>query len=876
MATSYTSLLGFALPVTGELSGTWGTVVNTSITELVEDAIAGSATADVTSGNWTLTTTGSGAANEARSAILIPTGTPGVSREIIAPSASKAYIVDNQSDGAVVVKGSATTGATVAAGTAALVAWDGTDFVLVAQDLANAQGTLAVAKGGTGITSFGTGVATFLGTPSSANLAAAVTDETGSGALVFGTSPTLVTPVLGTPSSATLTNATGLPIDGGTTGTLPVNRGGTGATTLTGVVKGTGTSALTAGTVNLASEVTGTLPVANGGTGQTSYTNGQLLIGNTTGNTLTKATLTAGSGVTITNGAGSIEIAAAGSGGTVTSVDVSGGTTGLTTSGGPVTTSGTITLAGTLAVANGGTGATTLTANNVLLGNGTSAPQTVAPGTSGNVLTSNGTTWTSAAPAPSAGTLEAIASGSLSDGSTVIVNADGTVSVVNPSAVSVDPPIVSSPVVFESASTDVISATFDSTNSKVVISYRDLGNSNFGTAIVGTVSGTSISFGTPVVFESANTELTSVTFDSTNNKVVIAYKDAGNSDFGTAIVGTVSGTSISFGTAVVFESANSTNISATFDSTNSKVVIAYRDGGNSSRGTAIVGTVSGTSISFGTAVVFESASTDVISATFDSTNSKVVISYRDLGNSDFGTAIVGTVSGTSISFGTAVVFESANSTNISATFDSTNSKVVISYRDLGNSNFGTAIVGTVSGTSISFGTPVVFESASTSNISATFDSTNSKVVIAYADQANSTFGTAIVGTVSGTSISFGTLVVFESAITANISATFDSTNSKVVIAYRDSGNGGFGTSSVLQNSGTDLTTENYIGISSGAYADGATATVQIVGSVDDAQSGLTAGQSYYVQGDGSLSTTPDTPSVFAGTAVSATKLIVKG
>jgi len=86
-----------------------------------------------------------------------------------------------------------------------------------------------------------------------------------------------------------------------------------------------------------------------------------------------------------------------GGSGTVTSVDVSGGTTGLTTSGGPVTTSGTITLAGTLAVANGGTGATSLTANNVVLGNGTSAVQFVAPGTSGNVLTSNGTTWTSAA-----------------------------------------------------------------------------------------------------------------------------------------------------------------------------------------------------------------------------------------------------------------------------------------------------------------------------------------------------------------------------------------------------------------------------------------------------------------------------------------------
>jgi hypothetical protein len=79
-------------------------------------------------------------------------------------------------------------------------------------------GTLPVANGGTGITSLGTGVATFLGTPSSANLASAVSDETGSGALVFANSPTLVTPTLGTPASATLTNATGLPVSTGISG----------------------------------------------------------------------------------------------------------------------------------------------------------------------------------------------------------------------------------------------------------------------------------------------------------------------------------------------------------------------------------------------------------------------------------------------------------------------------------------------------------------------------------------------------------------------------------------------------------------------------------------------------------------------------------
>lgn len=79
-------------------------------------------------------------------------------------------------------------------------------------------GTLPVANGGTGITSFGTGIATFLGTPSSANLASAVTDETGTGSLVFSNNATLVAPALGTPASVTLTNATGLPISSGVSG----------------------------------------------------------------------------------------------------------------------------------------------------------------------------------------------------------------------------------------------------------------------------------------------------------------------------------------------------------------------------------------------------------------------------------------------------------------------------------------------------------------------------------------------------------------------------------------------------------------------------------------------------------------------------------
>ena len=108
-----------------------------------------------------------------------------------------------------------------------------------------------------------------------------------------------------------------------------------------------------------------------------------------------------------------------------------------------------------------------------------------------------------------------------------------------------------------------------------------------------------------------------------------------------------------------------------------------------------------------------------------------------------------------------------------------------------------------------------------------------------------------------------------------MSATYDSTNQKVVAAYSDTGNSAYGKAVVYSPTtmGSNLTSENFIGISNGAYYDGQTATIQIMGAVDDAQSSLTPGQAYYVQDDGTLG---ESGSVFAGTAIAATKLIVRG
>ncbi len=456
-------------------------------------------------------------------------------------------------------------------------------------------------------------------------------------------------------------------------------------------------------------------------------------------------------------------------------------------------------------------------------------------------------------------TIEAVATATIASKKPVILNSAGTVTEVVESSDS-----AGSPTVFESDTSLFIATTFDSSNNKVVVAYRDNGNSFYGTAAVGTVSGDTISYGTPVVFESGATEYCALTFDSSNNKVVIAYRDEDNSNYGTGVVGTVSGTSISFGTPVVFSSSSTMRIAATFDTNNNAAAIAYVDFGNSEYGTAVVGTVSGTAISFGTPVVYESAATSWTAATFDTSYNRNVIAYMDDANSDYGTVILGVISGTSFIFGgSPIVFATAATTHIAATYDSNLEKVVIAYRDDGNSMYGTAIVGTVTGSyTMTFGTEVVFEADRSDYISAAFDSSNNKAVIGYQDPNNSDYGTAIVGTVSGTTISFGTAVVFEAADSQNIAVTFDSNENKTVIAYTDVGNSSYGTGVVFSVGSTNLTANNFVGIADAGIATSATGTIVVQGGTIAGMSGLTTGGKYYVQDDGTL-TSPNATEAYS-------------
>jgi hypothetical protein len=229
---------------TGDEDGTWGTSTNVNLA-LIADAFSLGTKQMAADANQTFTIPDA-SADGTRSLYLKITSAVSLTATrtvTLAPNTvSKVWIIENATTGAQSITIAQGSGATVTAptGQKIMIVTDGAGAgaaVALATPTVNlasgVTGTLPVANGGTGITSFGSGVATWLGTPSSANLAAAVTDETGSGALVFATSPTLVTPALGTPSALVGTNITGTAA-GLTAGNVTTNANLTGAVTSVG------------------------------------------------------------------------------------------------------------------------------------------------------------------------------------------------------------------------------------------------------------------------------------------------------------------------------------------------------------------------------------------------------------------------------------------------------------------------------------------------------------------------------------------------------------------------------------------------------------------------------------------------------------------
>ena len=474
--------------------------------------------------------------------------------------------------------------------------------------------------------------------------------------------------------------------------------------------------------------------------------------------------------------------------------------------------------------------------------------------------------------------LTATASGAISAaGKPLVVNTDGTVSVVSSS-----PDSLGTEVAVATTDSFWYQAVYDTAQDKVLFIYA--GNSNYGTAVVGTVSGTSISFGTPTVFISSNSSYLAAAYDSNAGKTAIFWNDAGDSNQQKGIVATISGTSVSFGSAATFSTNNTGTPAkdATFDSSQNKLLIAYTDGSSSAK--VIAGTISGTSISFGTGVEFLSTDSGSIAIEYDVNAGKSLVTYVNSDNSNKIDSKVVSLSGDSVSLGSQTNVYNASADKLAIAYDSTNTKLVATYRPNSGTTLMHFIVATISGTSVSYGTGVSsgvdFNESTPINLF-NYNVFANKVIFAGRDDGNSYIQKYVSARVSGTSITMDTPVTYYSNTSDSYvsCSTYDPDQQKSILFYAD------GTAGAYKNpiarvltlgSGDNLTTENYIGIATGgSYADGQSVTVDVIGTVNDDQSSLTAGQQYFVQADGTLALTADSTSVVAGTAISATELIVK-
>ena len=460
-----------------------------------------------------------------------------------------------------------------------------------------------------------------------------------------------------------------------------------------------------------------------------------------------------------------------------------------------------------------------------------------------------------------------VASGTLGSGVTVALNSDGTVEAV--SSVSAG---------FGSLSQWSASPNYRPTtsvycgNNKFVVFYTTTSSQLY--AIVGTISGTTITYGAEVsigaTLGNEDRYYTAVHYDQVNDKVVFFYTNNSNSGYPTARVGSISGTTLTFGTAVVLNSSDAAwGLFVTHDTSVNKFVALYRQGSSTPK--VRVGTVSGTAISFGTQLSI--GSTDVVMQTgspcFDSNVNKSFFQFRTDFGSDIKSYVV-TVSGTSAtSSALQTVCSGTGGTGYSASsFDKSQNKIILFF----NANKTKVITIAANGT-LSLGSEVTNSAnfGSDVRVEAVYSDADSKVYLCgYNSSTNS--ATLYPATISGTVPSIGTLLSLSiSSISYSCSIAYNY-DAKQIIATAVPTSPQVGKTKIYQLGYSNST--DFIGITDQAIADTATGAVIVQGGVSEKVSGLTTGSDYYVQSNGTLSTTVS--SVPAGRALSTTSILLEG
>ena len=322
---------------------------------------------------------------------------------------------------------------------------------------------------------------------------------------------------------------------------------------------------------------------------------------------------------------------------------------------------------------------------------------------------------------------------------------------------------------------------------KIVVCYKDNTTSQ-GMAVVGTISGFVITWGTPQAFNAANTgSISCAAIDS--DKYVVCFQDSGDSNLGKSMVATVSGTVSTFGSEQDFNSGSTVVFTSCAKLDTNKYVIAYRDNGGTQYAHTVVATVSGTVSTFGTKQAVNATVIQDVKCCELGTDKYAVI-YRH--GTSSGRTTVATVLGTVSTFGTEATFNSTNAEDLGCTEIDTD-KYVICFRDTADGSLGKTIVCTVSGTTITPGTEQTFNSPSQSYNLCVAKMATDKYAVCFRDSSDGNNGNSLLATVSGTVSTFDTEETFNADLTYWVSCCPVRSNG-FAVCFQDNGNSGYGTS----------------------------------------------------------------------------------
>ena len=515
-------------------------------------------------------------------------------------------------------------------------------------------------------------------------------------------------------------------------------------------------------------------------------------------------------------------------------------------------------------------------------------------GTAGQLLTSGGSganaSWTTVNAAPS---VSGISSGAISAGAAVMMHSDGKLSAVTgTSAVRGTPAFVVPNS--ENTGAEYCSLVYDSQNDQFISLYHttDGSPSHWIYAKVGSVNSSTgvITWGTKQTISGGNSLYPRAVWDTVNNRIVVIYKKNTDSNRGYCRVCSVSGTTITAGSEVLFSGGSAIgNYDLVHDPVEDKIVAFFENGSNV--GTAIVGEINaaGNSSSWAGETTYCSNRAFKTTAAFFPGPNKICISFVHYSSSEQGAIVAGTVSGNTVTFGTIQYYETAYADGSSLAYDSISGQMLIGWVCGSTGSYLPKVVtSTLSGTTFSFGSTRTI--LGLSGIAGTadepnlcFDPNSKKALYVWKDATNSNQLSSTVITIDGTSLTQGTTVALTAGASVYISGSdigdnlvLDPDTGIMGMIYRDSASGEVGLKYLTERIGSsNMTVSNFVGLSQAAYTNGQTATIDVVGSTNTNQTGLATATKYFVQGTGALGTAADDPSIDAGLALSSTSLLIR-